>query len=66
MSFKGFLESNQNDYHESFTKFRKIFGEFSGEFLLSVGDSDLNKFPAILVSHFSKVYLLKHAKSDGY
>ena len=34
--------------------------------VLSVGDSDLNKHRTILVPHLSKVYLSKHAISDGY
>ena len=51
----------QNDHHKNFTNFRKIFGEFPVNFLLSVYDYDLNKYPTIFILHFSEVYLAKHA-----
>ena len=54
----------QKHYPINFTDFRKRFGNFSVNFRLTVSDSYLNKYPTILVQHFSQVYLSKHPKSQ--
>ena len=54
ISFKAiFLRNKPKSLQEKYYKFSKNFGEFPRNFLLRVGDSDLNNYPRILVPHLS-------------
>ena len=67
ISFKAhFCENQEKHYQKNFTNFREILGEFSIHFWQSVSDSDLNKYPTILVPMYRELISQNTLGANGY